>query len=100
MAYGYELRRRRRRPIRIDDLENFLENLRRRIELTELELIRYLPLEELAKVLIARGYPLIYYRREMRIYTRKEEKGILFRRPVEERTKEIREVYLASRGWV
>jgi hypothetical protein len=100
MAYEYELRRRRRRPIKIDDLEDFLKHLERRVELTELELIRHLDLKDIAKVLVARGYPILFYRREMRMYTRKEERGLLFRRPVEERTKELREVYLASRGWV
>ena len=95
---AYEVRRRRRLP-REEDLWEVIEKLEDRMEIYELEhLVRSLSLEDVAKALLLRGHPVLYSSREVYETERKRWEGLIFKRPVIEKTRRIRENRIAG-GW-
>jgi len=92
MSSIYDIRRRRRRPPSIEELEYVLDRIEERLENYELMMLREMPLEEVVKILLLRGYPLEYYSREEfeRIIERYE--GWIFKRPVTTTERRVREL--------
>lgn len=92
---------RRRRPISMDDIYDVVRNLERRMDVYELEhLVRELSLEDVAKAMMLRGMPVRYAERVLEEYISERWEGWIFKRPVKEVRRIIRERSLSSEGWM
>jgi len=99
------LRHRRRRTYRelpsTEDLWEVVEHLERRMDVYELEyLVRRLPLEDVAKAMMLRGLPVSYAERVVEEYVSERWEGLVFKRPVKEVRRIMRERSLTSEGWI
>jgi hypothetical protein len=104
--YQYpELRRRIRRYPNLfepkeEDIWEVVGHLKRRMDIYELEhLVREMPLEDVVKALLLRGYPLAYISREIRETRETRTEGLIFKHPVETSSRYIRELRIFSGGY-
>jgi len=82
---------------REEDLREVVEHLKRRMDTYELEhLIRDMPLEDVAKILLLRGHPLAYISREISETRETRTEGLIFKHPVEKSTRHLRELRIFS----
>ena len=95
------IRRKRRRPISVEDLYEVIDNLERRMDIYELEhLVRRLSLEDVAKAMMLRGLPVSYAERVVEEYVSERWEGLVFKRPVKEVRRIMRKRSLTSEGWI
>ena len=95
------IRRKRRRPISVEDLYEVIDNLERRMDIYELEhLVRRLSLEDVAKAMMLRGLPVSYAERVVEEHISEHWEGLIFKRPVKEVRRIMRERNLTSEGWI
>ena len=95
------IRRKRRRPMLVEDLYEVIDNLERRMDTYELEyLVRRLSLEDVAKAMMLRGLPVSYAERVVEEYSSERWEGLVFKRPVKEVRRIMRERSLTSEGWI
>ncbi|MDW8034034.1 MAG: hypothetical protein RMI79_03745 [Nitrososphaerota archaeon] len=103
--YPIELKRRLKRypsPFepKEEDLKEVVKHLKRRMDVYELEhLVRDMPLEDIVKALLLRGYPLAYVMREISESRETRTEGLIFKRPVEKSSRHIRELRIFSGGY-